>query len=265
MKGAGTSGGGTTRDDEAELHTLGGAYALDAVLPAERERFEGHLERCPACAAEVAELLETAARLGTAVAEPPPPAMREAVLRRIGSVRQEPPPGGDRTADTPVRRAVRPRRTLALALAACVTAAALGGTAVWQWQAARDARAQAERVEARAAELSRVMSAPDARVATGALPGGGSATVVVSASADRAAFAVSGLAAPPPGQVYQLWFDDGGRMRPAGLLDPAAEGETVLMDGAVGGASGMGVTLEPDGGSPQPTGDPLAVMAFPAA
>ncbi|WP_052852848.1 anti-sigma factor [Streptomyces avicenniae] len=264
MKGTGTNGEGVTRDDEAELHILGGAYALDAVLPAERARFEGHLGRCPACASEVTELLETAARLGQAVAETPPPAMREAVLRRIGSVRQEPPPGAAEP-EVPARRGGTRRRAVAFALAACVTAAALGGTAVWQWQTAQDARARAEQVEARAAELSRVMSAPDARVTTGPLPGGGSATVVVSASADRAAFAVSGLAAPPPGKVYQLWFDEDGRMRPAGLLDPAADGETVLMDGALGGASGMGVTLEPDGGSPQPTSDPLAVMAFPTA
>ncbi|TXS34992.1 anti-sigma factor, partial [Streptomyces sp. t39] len=38
----------------------------------------------------------------------------------------------------------------------------------------------------------------------------------------------------------------------------------VMMEGPVDGASGMGITLEPAGGSPRPTSAPLAVMDFPA-
>lgn len=35
------------------------------------------------------------------------------------------------------------------------------------------------------------------------------------------------------------------------------------MDGPVGEAGGMGITVEPAGGSPQPTSDPLVEMALP--
>ena len=45
-----------------ELHTLTGAYALDALDSAELDRFTHHLHRCPACANEVRGLQETAAR-----------------------------------------------------------------------------------------------------------------------------------------------------------------------------------------------------------
>ena len=57
----------------ADLHTLTGAYAAHALSDTERLAFERHLDACPACAQEVRELTETAARLGGAVAAPPPP------------------------------------------------------------------------------------------------------------------------------------------------------------------------------------------------
>ncbi|UED87232.1 anti-sigma factor [Streptomyces profundus] len=238
---------------EAESHTLSGAYALNAVSDEERARFERHLRRCEACAHEVAELAETAGRLGVAAARVPPRAMRETVLRRIGSVRQEPPAG--------LVRRLTPRMSR-FALAACLAAAVLAGTTVWQWQEAERAREGVERAERHADALTRVLAAPDARITTGELPGGGTATVVLSPGHDQAAFLASGLPEPPADRVYQLWFDDAGTMRPAGLLDPAAGDSALLMDGRVDGAGGMGITVEPSGGSPQPTTEPLATMAF---
>ncbi|WP_432742561.1 anti-sigma factor [Streptomyces sp. JH002] len=241
-----------------DVHTLSGAYALDALPPVEREEFTRHLNRCEACAREVRELSETAARLARAVAVPPPPQLRENVMRRIATVRQDPPPGALRA----LRR--RTRRVLpGFALAAALAAAVLGGTTVWQWQSAREMQQEMQQAQEQAALLAQVIAAPDAVVSGGVLPGGGTGTVVVSAGMNRAAFVTSGMPAPPDGMVYQLWFDDHGAMRPAGMLDPAATDEAMLMDGTLDGADGMGVTLEPAGGSPQPTSDPLAVMEFP--
>ena len=48
----------------AEVHTLTGAYVLDAVTDLERAAFDRHVAECPACAAEVREFRETTARLG---------------------------------------------------------------------------------------------------------------------------------------------------------------------------------------------------------
>ena len=47
-----------------EVHTLSGAYALDALTEIERAGFARHLAECAVCATEVAEFRETAARLG---------------------------------------------------------------------------------------------------------------------------------------------------------------------------------------------------------
>ncbi|MER6693663.1 anti-sigma factor [Streptomyces minutiscleroticus] len=245
-----------------DLHTLTGAYALHALDDEDRAAFEHHLRDCPSCAQEVRELAATAVRLGLAAATPPPPALKDEVMRRIAAVRQEPPPTA-----APARSAVRRAGAARLprwALAACLAAAAaLGGTTVWQYDRARDARAEASRAEQRTQRIAEVVAAPDARTRTEALGGGARATVVVSQSRDEAVFAASGLAEPPSGKVYQLWFDDGGTMRPAGLMDPARGSGAVLMEGRVGDAAGMGVTVEPAGGSERPTSAPLALVEFP--
>ncbi|MEV3949157.1 anti-sigma factor [Streptomyces halstedii] len=249
----------------AELHTLTGAYALHALPEGEQLAFERHLGACEACAQEVRELSATAARLGLAVSATAPPALRERVLREITTVRQEPPPHGRSTpaAASPRRRA---GRWPVYALAACLAvSAALGGVAVRQHQAVQDARQEAQRAQRHDAQVSRVLAAPDARTATAALEGGAQGTVVVSRSVNRAVFAAAGLPRPSGGQVYQLWFDDGGTMRSAGLVETPDTDGTVLMDGPVDRASGMGITLEPAGGSPRPTTPPLGLMGFPAA
>ncbi|WP_404191717.1 anti-sigma factor [Streptomyces tauricus] len=250
----------------ADLHTLTGAYALHALSDEEREAFERHLADCEACARETAELSATAARLGLAVSVPPRPAMREDVLRQIATVRQEGPAGPALPRRARTRsRGSRTRPVSRWALAACLAAAAaLGGTAVWQHERAEDALEQARRADRGADGIAAVLTAPDARSRTTKLAGGATGTVVVSDSRDRAVFMAARMAEPPRGKVYQLWFDDDGTMRSAGLMDPSRTSQAVLMRGAVGGASGMGVTVEPKGGSEQPTSTPLALLNLPA-
>ncbi|KUF18109.1 anti-sigma factor [Streptomyces silvensis] len=250
--------------NRADLHTLTGAYATDSLDDAERAQFEEHIGQCPACAQEVRELSATAARLGLAAAVVPRPALKEQVLRSIATVRQEAPrtepgPPGGTVPRAPLRRASR------WALAACLAAAtAFGATAVWQHREAGDARDQAREVQQRTEELASLLAAPDARTRTAKLAGGARATVVVSEGRDRAAFLATGMAEPPRGKVYQLWFNDKGTMRSAGLMDPERTTSALVMKGRVGEATGMGVTVEPAGGSPEPTTKPVALLDFPA-
>ncbi|WSQ14377.1 anti-sigma factor [Streptomyces sp. NBC_01231] len=248
----------------AEPHTLTGAYALHALDAHEREAFELHLADCEACGLEVAEFAATAARLGLATSAPPRPAVLEEVLRRITVVRQE-QTGHAAPALPPGRALRRGRRWSHWATAACLAVTAvLGGTAWWQYDRAEDARDQARRAEQSAETSAAVLAAPDAKARTSALVGGARGTVVVSARLDKAVFVASGLAEPPSGKVYQLWFDDDGRMRPAGLMDPHRSSQTVSLTGAVDGASGMGITVEPTGGSDEPSSDPVAMLRLPA-
>ncbi|MFF8882797.1 anti-sigma factor [Streptomyces flaveolus] len=245
-----------------DLHALSGAYAVHALGGEERAAFECHLATCDACAQEVAEFTATAGRLALASTVRTRPAMREQVLQRITTVRQIPPSAAPVER---VRRGVKRGQGLARwALAACVAAAAaFGGTAVWQYERAQDAQHEAAQAQRHVEDLAGVLAAPDAKSRSAHLAGG-TGTLVVSASRGRAVFMASDMAAPPRGKVYQLWFADGTKMRSAGLMNADDRSQAVLMQGAVDGASGVGITVEPSGGSTQPTSTPLAVLGVPA-
>ncbi|WP_405020532.1 anti-sigma factor [Kitasatospora sp. NBC_00070] len=242
-----------------DLHTFTGAYAAHALDERERAEFERHLAACPSCAQEVAEFAATLARLGAAEAVAPPPALRQRVLAQLPTVRQHPPhaaPGADAGRRPGRFGRVLPRLALAASLAAAVL---LGGVAVQQHDRAEQARTQATRLQERQAGFESLLTAPDARTSTAAA-GSGVGTVVWSQSRGQAAFLAAGMPALPAGSTYELWFDDAGTMRPAGLM-PTTDG-ALLLDGAIGGAGGVGVTVEPAGGSSRPSGAPVLLLPF---
>ncbi|MEV5982108.1 anti-sigma factor [Streptomyces sp. NPDC052114] len=246
---------------QADLHTLTGAYAVDALEDDERAAFEGHLSACASCTQEVRELTATAGRLALATTVPAPPRLKVQVMQEIAGVRQERP----HSVATAVPRGTRGNRAMRWALAACIAAAAaLGGTTLWQHQQADEARQQARTAQHEADQITDVLAAPDAKVTSAAVKGGARGSVVVSHDSDKAVFISSGMAKPSKGKVYQLWFADGDHMRPAGLMNPSRTSQSVLMAGAVGKASGIGVTVEPAGGSQQPTTPPVALLQLPA-
>src|SRR3984885_12796340 len=88
----------------SDLHTLAGAYAMDAVPPSERAAFERHLARCEPCRQEVRGLREATAALAAATAVQPSAAFQEATLRAAAQTRQLPPADA---APTPPWRALR--------------------------------------------------------------------------------------------------------------------------------------------------------------
>ncbi|MEV7603238.1 anti-sigma factor [Kitasatospora sp. NPDC089797] len=241
-------------------HTLTGAYAAHALDPEESAAFELHLADCPACAQEVAGFAATLARLGSAGAVVPPEALKVRVMAALPGVRQEAP----RTAAGP--GSARPGRRAGawtkFALAACLAVATgAGALAVQQHGQAERARDRAAAVQQESDRLTALLTAPDARTVTGSATGGsGVGTVVWSQERGRAAFLASGMPVPAAGTTYELWFDDAGTMRPAGLL-PSGEG-ALLLSGPLRGAKGVGVTVEPAGGSAKPSGAPVMLLAF---
>ncbi|MER6447208.1 anti-sigma factor [Streptomyces venezuelae] len=249
------------RSDRSDSHTLTAAYALDALDPGERGPFDDHLSRCAECRLEVAGFQATAARLASAVAQPPPAALKQRTLAAVEQVRQLPPRSSTTLAPVPLRGALR-RKAGLLAAAASVAAAALfAGLAAWQNQESHHYEQQARQIEQRLGDVSTVLAAPDARTAHGRTSNGASATVVSSALRDQAVFTAGGLPAPVPGTTYQLWLDHDGTMSPAGLIH---QDGTVLIDGDTADAAAIGLTVEPAGGSPHPTTAPLLLMDLPA-
>jgi anti-sigma-K factor RskA len=220
----------------SDIHALSGAYAVDAVDDIERASFERHLASCPTCRAEVASLREASALLADAATTTPPPELRDAVLSGITRVRPLPPV----TVGGPVHR----RRWFPALVAAVVLALVGVGGAVWQpW---RDDASQT------LSATDQVLQDPEAQQVSQTLPNGATATVVRSPKEHRAVLVTEDLPEPPAGKVYQLWLQTPSEdMVPAGLMP--AGGSTALLDGNADDAIGVGLSLEPAGGSEQPT------------
>ncbi len=222
-------------------HALSGAYAVSALDDVERAAFERHLAHCEVCAAEVAGLRETAARLADPVAVTPPGALRERVLAQVAKTRPLPP------VVSPRRRATR--RSFLVAAAAAAVIAAGGGVAITQpWQDDRPPTASQQ-----------VLSAADARRVSAPVQGGGRVTVVHSDRLHEAVLLADGVPPAPSGSVYQVWFQNSeGRMISAGLMP--ADKDSMLLAGDPRTAQAVGITVEPTGGSEVPTTNPVALV-----
>ncbi len=245
-----------------DVHTLTGAYVLDALSPDEKTGFELHLDSCHDCATDVAELAEAVARLGAAAEHKVPPRLKMAVLTRVAETRQLPPlvEGSAHPAPRPAESdkvsELRPRKRFGrrslLAAAAAILAVTAGlGVAVDQHRDVVAARQDN-------AELVRVLGQSDARTVHQQVSGGGQATVVASRRADAVVVVLRGLPELPSGRTYQLWLIKGESARSAGL---AAADQTKLVRG-LGDAATVGLTIEPAGGSRSPTMRPIATVSM---
>lgn len=229
-----------------DIHHLTGAYALDAVDDIERARFEQHLDECEDCRAEVGSLREAAGLLAETSAVAPPPSLRDSVLSGISQVRPLPP--------VVERTRVVNRRWFPLLVAAAVVAILGVGAALWQpWAPSEDSSLTA---------AERVLTAPDAQSVAVDLGEAGRATVTRSESVGKAVITTEDMAPAPAGKVFELWLqDDEGAMIPAGLMPPGEDNQVVL-EGDAAAATAVGITVEPEGGSPEPTSDPIALFDF---
>jgi hypothetical protein len=141
-------------------------------------------------------------------------------------------------------------------VAAAAAVVALGtGVAVWQpWE--EESSQQVTTV------ADQVISAPDASKQTIPLGGGAEVTLIRSVSVGKAVVETNNMPSPPAGKVYELWLQNpAGRMVRAGEM-PIAADQTFVLDGDAAAAVGAGITVEPEGGSDQPTSKPIALIDF---
>ena len=240
-----------------DLHSLSGAYALDALEPgAERDRFTRHLSRCQSCASEVRGFREVATAMAFAAATEPPAALRDRVLAAAARTRQLPPE---------INTHARPRRTRTWVpwLSGVVATASIVVAVLFGFAQAHT-QDELNQVRAENQAIALLLSAPKAKLLTYPVTHGGLATVVLAADRHELAVVTTGLPALPSGQVYQLWLIGKPAITSPGLLPPAKDGRTppVLATGVVKGDT-LGLTVEPAGGSAQPTTKPILALPLP--
>jgi len=263
--------------EERDFGSWAGAYALHALTPEERERYEEHLARSEDARAESAELGDTAAMLGLA-AEPvaPSASLRASLLAAIettpqlAAIADHPEPRDDR-ATAPVAAAVtaapaagnvlrpeagskaarrwsRPVAMLAAAAAVVVLGVGVaGGTGLLNPQSEQQ---QAIAALEDADDLQRVEA-----TATDGTP----VSVLWSEELASAAITSDDMPELADDLVYQLWMIRDGSTIPAGLME---DGETAaVMDGELHQGDIIGITVEPAGGSEAPTTTPILLQS----
>jgi anti-sigma-K factor RskA len=253
-----------------DVHTLAGPYAMDAISPPDRARFDRHLARCEDCAREIASLREATARLAAATAVSPPPALKARVMAAAAATRQRPPEPDPEPAlrawplrTWPLRtRQGRPTPSRRLVMAAgAVAAAAAVAAAVVFGVSNGGMRDQLSQAQASSQQVAAVLTARDATMMTGAVRGGGSVTIVMSHSMRELVFTAAALHALPASRGYELWLIGPAGDRAVIMLPPARHGMTgpVVASGLRPGDH-LALTAEPASGAVHPAGGPTTPM-----
>jgi anti-sigma-K factor RskA len=237
-----------------EVAALISAHALGALDADQAALAERHIAASDDCRRAYEDALETAAALALAVADSEPPAdLRD---RIVAAARAERPPVVEEQAAAPRRKfrlagLLTPSTGFAvIGVAAAILFALI---AVSQHDSASNAKDDQQALVA-------ILSAPDAHVVPLKSAAGGPAGGRMIVSKNRAAL-VSSLQNAPAGHTYQAWGLRPGGASPVPLPTFSGDGDVVILDD-VGQYNGVGVTVEPSGGSQKPSAAPFAVATL---
>ena len=87
----------------------------------------------------------------------------------------------------------------------------------------------------------------------------GARAELVTLDTGRAVLVADNMPPAPDGKIYQIWVIKGGTPQPSGLFKPNGNSIVAVVKKPVKGADAVAVTVEPEGGSKEPTTDPMLV------
>ncbi|MDX2356427.1 anti-sigma factor [Dietzia sp. PP-33] len=260
-------------------------YALDALPEQEADAVEQALVAAPAeqrvsMLAHIRSTREIAADL-VADADldvPPPPELRARVLDHAAADNRagtsaDPDSGDSRDSGgaavvdlNRMRERRRPRGWTFVATAAAAVVLVAAGVTIGRLT---DGAGTEDNVPVAAPpsasmpdEVTSLLTAPDLEVARGQVGDSGSATVLASMSADMAVITMSGIPEPAEGRAYQLWLmgPDHDPI-PAGTMESGEVGPSPSAElNGIRDSAQIGITEEPAGGSPAPTGEVMLAI-----
>jgi anti-sigma-K factor RskA len=213
------------------------AHAL-RILEGEDERIVvAHLAECERCRRQLTDYEQVAASLAYAAPRAvPPPELRDRVLGSIGPVVEAPP--AERRAAQPLRSWWPRLAAVAVpALAACVV-----GLVIWNVSLRND-------LDSTKTQFAANPAVHVANVGNAVSDTAGNVTLYAD------------LAPAPPGKTYQAWVIGSSGAIPAGTF---SGGGTVVLHLTAQARPGdkIAVTVEPAGGSKQPTTQPIGAAAI---
>ena len=232
--------------EQTHVQDLLPAYSIGSLEAGDMSRVEEHLLSCLICRDEarafqvVAEQLSLAAPLAIPSAD-----LKDKLMRRVYSTRAR--------EQVPARRSSRPlweRLLPAWGLASLCLIIALAGSTLVLWQ-------RVNNLEFRSAGGMRAvpLSPPD-------ISSNATGFVLIDADGDNGALVVDGLPHLGESQQYQLWLIRDGQ-RTSGAVFSTDEtsygGTRIRAPLSLLEYSAVRITVEPAGGSPQPTGKQVLV------
>jgi anti-sigma-K factor RskA len=229
--------------DEAHVLDLLPAHTLGILDPDQVSRVEEHLSSCLICRDESQAFQEAGAELAYAAPPAvPSPDLKERLMTRVQAAR----PPASALSPAPSRPWLE-RLLPAWGLASLVLILMLGAASLFLWQRVNEIEPFMSPGGMRAIPLEPTDAAPQA---TG--------FVLVSADGDDGAIVVDGLPPLDEEHEYQLWLIRNGE-RTSGALFSTDEnsygGMRIRAPLSLLEYSSVGITIEPAGGSPQPTGE----------
>jgi anti-sigma-K factor RskA len=253
-----------------EVRDLLDAYALGAASAEEAYAIEGHVAGCPDCWAELDKSRRTASLLAVSVPmRRAPDHLRRRIMRRAQA---------DERIDTPtsrVRRLWPSRRPAIAGLGLAGIALVLASVLQFQLTDLRGDRDQlAEELSAASSEIEQqrqivaVLSASDSqKLPMQPVALRSEAESVYNWSRESAAGFVlcNNFPALPAGRVYQVWFVFQAGAEPVATFLPSGDGGCQIpmdLSRVESRPAGIGISIEPEGGSMRPSGGWFAYASF---
>ncbi|MBL8130640.1 MAG: anti-sigma factor [Anaerolineae bacterium] len=276
MSGTRSTGMETPGKDCDELRDLLPAVAFGTATPEERARVRLLMSRCPEAARELAELAALAGVLAESAAPAaPPPRLKAQMMTRLAEregvatlPRQEKPV---------LPPTARPRRPiLAWGLAAAAALLLLATNLFWLAQlsgvrgelnASREQLTRALNRSDRALDFMSDLNTQRIGLQSNDAQLVPLATLYWNPETNEIALVTDQLPALDGDYTYQLWLIADGQPQSAGVFSPDATGWAWLtfgVDASLTDYQALGISVEPAGGSEQPTTTPLALGAIPA-
>lgn len=241
-------------------------YAMNALSEEERELVERYLAEHPEARSQIDELNKAVSVLPQGVS-PMEPSVRvkESLMARVAA---------DATARTPARAPEQPSRresrfeNLFRVFSLGAAVAAILWAVVLNLQVARlqeEVASLNQQVASQSQSLQQIVeSLPSSSdVITVSLKGTdiqprAQGELIVDPASQSAVLVITGLPPLEAGRTYQVWLIDGDTPVSAGLLTIDDHGRGVVIvtsEESIGSFNALGISIEPEGGSEQPTGD----------
>ena len=219
-------------------------YALGSLEADEQIKVELHLEHCAECQAELARYQTVNNLLGLAVPQHnPPAALKNRLLLQVETSQK----ASQKSSWRPQTLESRPRRVLvAWSIASAALVIVLGVVSLSLWRQIKAVQHPYGYSFNSVALVSPVEYSP------------ASGVILISQDGARGAVVVDKLVVLDPGSQYQLWLIKDGERTSGGVFSVTRDGYGVLqVESTLPLASyqEFGITVEPAGGSPKPTGE----------